>query len=154
MTWDRAACAISAAWGFPWRDCRASSISGDTIYHPGFVAVSEDVDLILHEALDPEMVSTIGAQLAARGLANTARIFADILDYHASPEDAARAAETAGAGHLLLYHLVPPLPVAIAESVFLGDASAEFSGPITVGKDGMLFSLPAGSDAIAQDEAL
>jgi len=105
-------------------------------------------------ALDPEMVSTIGAQFAARGLANNAKIFADILDYHASPEDAARAAEAAEADHLLLYHLVPPLPVAIAETVFLGDASSEFSGPITVGKDGMIFSLPAGSDAITQDEAL
>ncbi|MEO0786628.1 MAG: MBL fold metallo-hydrolase, partial [Pseudomonadota bacterium] len=58
-------------------------------------------------------------------------------------------AEVAGAGHLLLYHLVPPLPVALVETVFLGDSAKEYSGPITVGEDGMLFTLPAGTDEIS-----
>ncbi len=127
---------------------RSVSISGDTIYHPGFVAVSEGVDLMLHEALDPEMVKAMRDQLAERGQDNTATIFHDILDYHATPEDAARSAEEAGAGHLAYYHIVPPLPFDLMETVFLGDAGSEYSGPITVGKDGMLFSMPAGSDAI------
>lgn len=146
---------VDPAFGYriDYKD-RSVSISGDTIYHPGFVAASRDVDLMLHEALDPEMVSTIGAQLARRGQANAATIFADILDYHATPEDAARAADEAGAGHLLIYHLVPPLPVALMETVFLGDAKSEFSGPITVGRDGMMFTLPAGSDAIRTAQGL
>ncbi|MEL6662878.1 MAG: MBL fold metallo-hydrolase [Pseudomonadota bacterium] len=141
---------VDPAFGYriDYKD-RSVSISGDTIYHDGFVALSEGVDLMLHEALDPEMVSTIGAALAERGQTNNAKIFADILDYHASPEDAARAAEVAGAGHLLLYHLVPPLPVALVETVFLGDSAKEYSGPITVGEDGMLFTLPAGTDEIS-----
>ncbi|MEO0817879.1 MAG: MBL fold metallo-hydrolase [Pseudomonadota bacterium] len=128
---------------------RSVSISGDTTYQPRFVGLSEGVDVMLHEALDPEMVSTIGELLAERGQANNSKIFFDILDYHASPEDAARSASEAEVGHLVLYHLVPPLPVPLVETVFLGDAADAFSGPITVGKDGTLISLPAGNDTIS-----
>jgi len=144
---------VEPAFGYriDYKD-RSVSISGDTIYHPGFVAASAGVDLMLHEALDPEMVAAMRDQLAERGQTNTATIFQDILDYHATPEDAARSAEEAGAGHLAYYHIVPPLPFDLMETVFLGDAASQFSGPITVGKDGMLFSLPAGSDAIRLEE--
>ena len=129
---------------------RSISISGDTIYHPGFVAASDGVDVMFHEALDPEMVSAIGAKLGERGQNNNAKIFADILDYHASPEDAARAAQSAGADQLVMYHLVPPLPAKMLIQVFLGDAAAEFDGAITVGEDGLIISLPAGSDKISK----
>lgn len=131
---------------------RSVSISGDTIFHAGFVSASEGVDLMLHEALNKDMVSKIGATLGARGNVSGATVFADILDYHASPEDAARAAQGAKADRLVLYHLVPPLPVDMLEAAFLGDARSEFDGKITVGKDGMVFSLPAGSDAIKLQE--
>ncbi len=140
---------VEPAFGYriDYKD-RSVSISGDTIYHPGFVATSEGVDLMLHEALDPEMVEALGARLKELGQTNTSKIFYDILDYHASPEDAARSAQQAGAAHLVLYHLVPPLPVRLIESVFLGDAESEFDGPITIGRDGLLFTLPAGTDKI------
>lgn len=135
------------AYRIDYKD-RSVSISGDTIYHDGFVALSEGVDLMLHEALDPEMVSMIGTSLRERGQTGTSKIFFDIIDYHASPEDAARAAEKANADRLVLYHILPPLPVRLMESFFLGDAKSEFSGPITVGQDGMIFSLPVGSEKI------
>lgn len=145
---------VDPAFGYriDYKD-RSVSISGDTIYHPGFVAASEGVDIMFHEALDPEMVKTMGEQLTSRGQPNTAAIFFDILDYHASPEDAARAASEAGVSHLVMYHTIPPLPVSLMETVFLGDARSRFPGPITVGKDGMLFSLPIGSDAIKRNQA-
>ncbi|MEM7768357.1 MAG: MBL fold metallo-hydrolase [Pseudomonadota bacterium] len=142
---------VEPAFGYriDYKD-RSVSISGDTIYHPGFVAASSGVDLMLHEALDPEMVAKIGNRLATLGNTNTATIMADILDYHASPEDAARTAAEADARHLVLYHLVPPLPVKLVETVFLGDAPGAFDGPITVGEDGMIFTLPAGGIEISQ----
>ncbi|MEO0882671.1 MAG: MBL fold metallo-hydrolase [Pseudomonadota bacterium] len=141
---------VEPAYGYriDYKD-RSISISGDTVFHPGFVAVSDGVDLMLHEALNKEMVSKIGAKLGERGQANGQKIFADILDYHASPEDAARAAQEAGVDHLILYHLVPPLPVELIEAVFIGDAHSEFDGPITIGQDGMIFSLPAGSNRVS-----
>ena len=141
---------IEPAFGYriDYKD-RSVSISGDSIYQPSFVGLSQEVDVMLHEALDPEMVEAIGARLAERGDANNSKIFFDILDYHATPEDAARSAREAGVDHLVLYHLVPPLPVPMVETLFLGNATDEFSGPITVGKDGILISLPTGKDTIS-----
>ena len=135
------------AYRIDYKD-RSISLSGDTIFHPPFIAASTDVDIMFHEALNREMVTAISAKLGERGVANGQKIFTDILDYHASPEEAARAAKEAGARHLVLYHVVPPLPVPLIEAAFVGDARSHFDGPITVGQDGMLFSLPAGSDRI------
>lgn len=142
---------VEPAFGYriDYKD-RSISISGDTIYQPRFVAASEGVDLMLHEALNKQMVQTIGAKLGERGLANQATIFDDILDYHTDPEEAARAAQEAGVDHLVYYHIVPQLPVKLLESVFIGDSKSIFDGKITVGADGMIFSLPAGSDKITQ----
>lgn len=142
---------VEPAFGFriDYKD-RSVSLSGDTIYHPGFVAASEGVDIMLHEALDPEMVTMIEDVLRERGQAALAKIMFDIRDYHASPEDAARAAQEARAGALIYYHIVPPLPIKLLNSVFLGDASKAYDGPITIGEDGMLFTLPTGSDQIVR----
>ena len=74
----------------------------------------------------------------------------DIQDYHASPEEAAESAQIAGAKMLVLSHLVPPLPAEYLYPAFLGDAESRFDGPIVVGEDGMLFSLPAGDEEINQ----
>jgi ribonuclease Z len=132
---------------------RAVSISGDTIYSPSFVEGSKGVDVMLHEALDPEMVARIGAALEARGQTRTAKVFRDIPSYHASPEDAARAAAEAGAKELVYYHMIPPLPARLLHALWLGDAREKFRGPITVGEDGMLISLPAGGREVHHSRA-
>ena len=146
---------IEPAFGYriDYKD-RSISISGDTIYEPRFVAASEGVDLMLHEALSKEMVETIGARLGERGLENPEKIFADILDYHTDPEEAAKAAQEARADHLVYYHIVPQLPVKMLESVFLVESNSMFDGKITVGQDGMIFSLPAGTDEIKKRKVL
>jgi len=146
---------IEPAFGYriDYKD-RSVSISGDTIYQPRFVAASQGVDLMLHEALNKQMVETIGAKLGERGLTNTEKIFADIRDYHTDPEEAANVAQEAEADHLVYYHIVPQLPVKMLESLFLGDARSIFEGKITIGEDGMIFSLPAGSDEIKKRKAL
>lgn len=146
---------IEPAFGYriDYKD-RSISISGDTIYQSRFVTASEGVDVMLHEALDKEMVEAIGTKLGERGLKNPAKIFSDILDYHTDPEEAARAAQEAGAKSLVYYHIVPQLPVKILESVWLGDSKSMFDGKITVGQDGLIISLPAGSEAITQRNAL
>lgn len=146
---------IEPAFGYriDYKD-RSISISGDTVYHPGFVAASRDVDIMLHEALNKQMVQAIGTKLGERGVRNGEIIFEDILDYHTDPEEAAQAAQEAGAQQLVYYHIVPQLPVKLLESMFIGDAKSMFDGKITVGADGMLFSLPAGSDEITRSNAL
>ncbi len=123
---------------------RSIALSGDTVYAPTFVTAAKGADVMFHEALNKQMVAALGAKLAERGHAATAQIMHDIQGYHASPADAARAAKDAGVKALVLYHLVPPLPSRLIEPLFLGDAPKVFDGPLKVGHDGMIVSLPAG----------
>ena len=127
---------------------RAICISGDAAKSANLIATCKGADLIVHDALQPRLLEEIEGAFAAQGNANTAKIFHDIQDYHASPEQAAESAQEAGAQMLVLSHLVPPLPFAYLYPAFLGDAPARFDGDIVVGEDGMLFSLPAASKAI------
>jgi ribonuclease Z len=62
--------------------------------------------------------------------------------------EAAETAEEAGARHLLLYHIVPPLLFPGMETAFLEGVPAAYSGEVTLGRDGTRVSLPAGSTEI------
>ena len=83
------------------------------------------------------------------GNENIAKIASDILDYHASPVEAAETAREAGVGHLLYYHIVPPLLVPGLEAAWLEGVDEVFPDH-TVGRDGTAFSMPAGSDEIVR----
>jgi ribonuclease Z len=133
---------------------RSVVISGDTAPSSSLNTAARGTDLLVHEALQPRLVARLTEALAARGISNTAQITRDILNYHSSPEQAADAARAAGAKQLLLTHIVPPLPLRFAYPAFLGKAADHFDGPITIGEDGMIFSLPAGSRAIDKDKLL
>lgn len=133
---------------------RSVVISGDTARSASLDAAAKGADLLVHEALQPNMVKAMTAALEDAGNPNTAQITRDILDYHASPEDAAKSAQAAGVKRLVLSHLVPPIPNSFFYPAFLGDAEDEFDGEITVGEDGMVFTLPAGSDAVELSEKL
>jgi ribonuclease Z len=133
---------------------RSVVISGDTAPTPAVAAAAKGADLLVHEALQPALVARLTDALAAKGIANTAQITRDILNYHSSPEAAADAARSAGVQALLLTHIVPPLPFRWLYPAFLGGAADHFGGPITVGEDGMILSLPAGSDAITTGNLL
>lgn len=131
---------------------RSIALSGDTVYSPSFVSAAKGADVMFHEALNKKMVAALGAKLAERGQANNAQIMSDIQNYHASPEDAARAARAAGVSTLVLYHLVPPVPARLIEPLFLGDAPKEFSGTLRLAHDGMIVSLPTGDKQVKFSE--
>ena len=133
---------------------RSVVLSGDTAPSPALVAVARGADLLIHEALQPKLVALLTTALAAKGIANTAQITRDIQNYHTSPEQAADAARAAGVKQLLLTHLVPQMPYRFAYPAFLGDAAQHFSGPITLGEDGMILTLPAGSSTITPGQLL
>jgi ribonuclease Z len=99
----------------------------------------------VHEALSRELVGVMHDAAVATGNDGLAKITSDIPDYHASPVEAAEIAEAAGARHLLFYHVVPPLPLPGLASVYLDGVSDAFSGGVTLGRDGTVLSLPAGS---------
>jgi ribonuclease Z len=127
---------------------RVAVISGDTVYDQGVVRAAKGADILFHDTLQPEMVAQIGRAAAANGDMALAKIMTDIEDYHASPEDAARAAQEAGVGTLVLTHIVPPLPTPILNAAFLGNARQVYKGPLFVARDGQVFSLPADSETV------
>jgi ribonuclease Z len=129
---------------------RSLVLSGDTAASPSLVAAARGADLLVHEALNPALMARLTAILDARGQNNVAQITRDIVGYHSTPEGAADAARGAGVKQLVLSHLVPPLPFSYFYPAFLGHAAQHFSGPITVGEDGMIVSLPAGGTDITR----
>lgn len=127
---------------------RSLVVSGDTVPCQSLKEQSREADLLIHEAQQPAMIKMIHDQAGLSPNPSLVKITADIPGYHTSPEDAAKIAREAGVKHLVLYHILPPLPP-LLNNMFLGDAAEYYKGPITVGEDGLLFSLPANSDKIS-----
>jgi ribonuclease Z len=127
---------------------RVAVLSGDTKQVASVRREAAGADLLVHEALSVPLVRVLEDAAQATGRANLRKIFADIVDYHTSPEQAAEVARDAKVGMLLLNHIVPPLPLPGMEKAFLGGAPGIFAGPLRVGADGDFVSLPAGSKRI------
>ena len=128
---------------------RTLLISGDTAQSDNIRRFAEGIDLLIHEALSPEIIGMM--EDTAKGLGNEimAKVMFDVRDYHASPREAAETARDAGVGHLLYYHVVPPIIVPGQEALWLNGAGDIFPD-YTVGYDGVSFSLPANSTEIIQ----
>ncbi len=127
---------------------RSIVISGDTAYSERLVSEAQGADVLFHDVLNNEWVKMMGAKFEERGNTHAATIFADILDYHASPKQAAQAAENAGVDMLVMHHIVPVLPLTYLEAAYLRNVGDVYSGTIVMGRDGMTISLPANSDEI------
>ena len=130
---------------------RTVVVSGDTGVTPAIPQAAKGADVLIHEALQPRLVAAITRGLANAGQPRTAQITRDILNYHASPEQAATAAAQAGVQMLMLTHIVPQVPNRFFEAAFLGDAAQRFSGSIRIARDGSVLHLPAGNREIAED---
>ena len=126
---------------------RTVLISGDTARSDNITRFAKDVDLLVHEALAPNIIGMMEDAANKMGNAIIAKIMFDVPDYHASPTDAAETAKDAGVGHLLYYHIVPPIVVPGQEALWLNGAGEIFPD-YTVGYDGVSFSLPANSEEI------
>jgi ribonuclease Z len=92
----------SVAYLFTYQG-RTILVSGDTVKNPDIEKFAKGVDLLVHEALSRKMVGIMNAAAKKTGNEITARITADILDYHTTPVEAAEIARDAGVGHLLYY---------------------------------------------------
>lgn len=126
---------------------RTVLVSGDTNKSANIERFAKGVDLLVHEALAPNLVTMMHEAAERAGLQIMAKVTHDILDYHASPVEAAETARDAGVGHLLYYHIVPPLIFPGQKTLFLNGADESFPA-YTIGEDGTSFFLPANSAAI------
>jgi ribonuclease Z len=133
---------------------RRLAVSGDTAPSPRLEAAAKGADVLVHEALSPALVRMQREAALKAGRANLAKILNDILSYHSTPEQAAAIAERAGVRYLLYDHIIPPLPTPALDGPFVGDARKVFHGPIRVGQDGDLLSMPAGSHEIRRTSRL
>ena len=123
---------------------RSIVISGDTNVSASLVAAAKGADILVHEALQPKLLKLLESKFESKKMDQLTHVMRDIVNYHTTPEQAAAQASAAGAKQLVFNHVIPPLPFRYAYPAFLGDAKDFYKGPMTVGEDGMLFSLPAG----------
>ena len=127
---------------------RSAVISGDTRKSDNLAQFARGTDLLVHEALSPELVGVIHDGAHAAGAANIEQIAQDIIGYHTTPVEAAEIAQAAGVRALLLYHLVPGLPLRPLNRIFLRGVADAYAGPVELGRDRTWVSLPAGSTAV------
>ena len=127
---------------------RSIVISSDTVYTENLVKQSNGVDVLICEALNQDLMKILNQNANMTGSSTAEKITKDIQTYHISPEQAAQIAAKADVRHLLLTHILPPLPSTLLHNVFLGDARKIYKGKIDIGRDGMLISLPANSKSI------
>ncbi|MCK9993499.1 MAG: ribonuclease Z [Alphaproteobacteria bacterium] len=143
---------VVPAYGYRF-DYKGRSVvfSGDTHKSPGLALHAKGADVMLHEAMDKNIVARMSAAAARLQLPAAQKISHDILDYHASPQDAAETAKVAGVAHLVLTHLIPPIPGWLGGRIF--QRGTDMDGVETrIAFDGMLIELPEGSKAIRFDD--
>lgn len=133
---------------------RSLLISGDTAKSDNLEEFAQNVDLLVHEALAPQLVNNLTRGARAAQNEGIEKITMDILDYHATPVEAAEVARDANVSFLLYNHVIPPLLLPTMEAMFLDGVDDVYSGPVHVGQDGTLLSLPAGSKVIEVSELL
>ena len=142
----------AVAYKFTYKG-RSLLISGDTVKSPAIEKHSAGVDLLVHEALSTKLVELMAESAARMGNPLREKLFNDIHDYHTTPAEAAEIARDADVGHLLYYHIVPPLIARGMEAIWLEGVDDVFSD-FTVGEDGTSVSLPANSSAIIHHSTL
>ncbi len=121
-------------------------ISADTAFHPPLGAFARGVDILVHEAM---LGSAVDRLVARTG--NGARLKQHLLDSHTLAEDVGRIASLAGAGLLVLNHLVPADDPDVSERDWIEAVRKTWPGPVAVGRDGMTFSLAGGGYKQAAD---
>ncbi len=129
---------------------RSVVISGDTTKTETTIKYSRDADILFHEGLSRNIVKQMEVEAGKVGNGQIEKIMFDIQDYHASPIEAAEAANEANVKELVLYHLVPAPVNKVAEWVFMRDVAGVRPNGVTVGYDGLTYILPADSKDIHQ----
>ena len=104
--------AVSPAVGYRFSyGGRTLLISGDTSQSDNIARFAEGIDRLVDESLSPELFGMMDKTATALVNAPLAKITFDVPYSHASPREAAETARNAGVGHLLSYHVVPPIIV-------------------------------------------
>jgi len=120
---------------------RSVVISGDTNASESLFKAAKDADLLFHDALSRTLLDPMIEGAREANLPVTPQIMTDVIDYHADASTLPEAAAAAGVKQLVLYHLVPVPPIALAEKMFLRG----LPDSVLLANDLDTFDLPAGS---------
>lgn len=123
------------AYRFDYRG-RSVIVSGDTVKHANLIEASRNVDVLIHEVLQPELVSTVIEGLSENGQNMLAKIITDTLDYHTTPVEAAEAANEANADLLVFYHYAPVPQNAIMDRIYMRGIDAVRPEGVLAARDG------------------
>lgn len=126
---------------------RSVVISGDSLVTDKIVEISNGADVVLHDAMSLQLLRGAAGMARTTGNTRLATVLQDIQDYHATTDDLNRLSSEAEIGQLALYHLVPAPRNAMALRAFSNDIP---EGALLT-EDGMVISLPAGSEEIGID---
>ena len=127
---------------------RSVVISGDTKASPDFATAVAGVDVMVHEAQLSDVLQQLHVLMAEQGNWRMAKVLNDIQGYHTTPEQAGQIANTAGAKLLVLTHLTPALPPFLAGPLFMQAVQRSRASGSVLGHDGLMVSLPQGSDLV------
>jgi ribonuclease Z len=130
---------------------RSVVLSGDTRRSANVLRQARGVDLLVHEALGANLIAPVTEYARSQGLSRWAKLTSDVVGYHTTPVEAAALAREAGVRVLVLTHVVPPLPNAIARRMFLRGVSEAWDGEVVLGADGMHFTLAPGATEVVRD---
>ena len=144
---------VTPAYGYRFEYAgRIAVVSGDTARSANLVRHTRGADLLVHDVLAAHLIEQLSGFVAERGNQRLAKLMGDIIEYHASPEDAAFVASESGVRMVVFTHLVPPVPSFLASRFFLHGIEETNSPQVVLGEDGMHFTLPPDSQKILRDE--
>ena len=99
-------------------------VAGDTVPCTGLDALCDGADALVHTVIRKDIIANVPLQRMQ-----------DTLDYHSSPEEAARTAAKAGLRTLIYTHYVPPMPMSGTEDDWRALGAVHFDGTIELGDD-------------------
>ena len=128
---------------------RSVLISGDTVKDDNLIAAAKNVDVLIHEVIQRDLVDLFVQGLTDSGQGNLGKIIHDTHDYHASPVEAAQAANEANADLLVFYHYAPVPQNALMDRIFMRGVGDIRRDGVLAARDGTHIRLPANSDNIS-----
>ncbi len=121
------------------------TFSADTSYFPPLADFARGSDVLVHEAMLPDAIEalvtrTYGGDALRRHLHGS----------HTTASDAGRIAHAAGVRHLVLHHLIPADDTAYGPKDWEAAVRPHWTGPLTIGRDGLVIELEGDADAAAE----
>jgi ribonuclease Z len=148
---DHRPVAPAFAYRFDYKG-RSVVITGDTVFNPGLVRAAKGADVLVSEAQAHHLQDIMAGEADAIGQTTLASVLKDTSRYHINPVEAARLANQAGVRELVYTHVAPPLVFGLLKTPWLRGVADVRSQGVTIGRDGMLITIPLDGGAIRFDQ--